>query len=138
MKLVSTLLLGSLLFLTSCQHLFYYSLPDPQLKKRFSPEQMNWQYSNGTVTKITVLSEDNRLYHLDVTPKTKLQATSVYGEVYTFYLQTIKVEDAAAIVGEGKSWTGYEIHDHTTRTIYIRDIKTIIILSDTQATEPIN
>jgi hypothetical protein len=75
---------------------------------------------------------------LDVTPKTKLQATTIYGEVYTFYLQKIKVEDADAIVGQGKSWTGYELHDHVERTVYTRDIKTISILSESQATQPID
>lgn len=138
MRLFSTLLLGSLLFLTSCQHLFYYGLPDPEVKKRFAPGKMKWEYTGSTITKIAVIGDDNRLYRLDVTPKTKLQATTVYGEVYTFYLQTIKVENADAITGEGKSWTGYELHDHVERTIYTRDIKTISILSDTKATEVID
>lgn len=138
MKFVIALLLGSVFFLTSCQHLFYYGLPDQEVKKRFAPEKMNWQYTGNTVTKITVIGDDNRLYRLDVTPKTKIKATTIYGEVYTFYLQTIKVENADAIVGQGKSWTGYELHDHVDRTIYTRDIKTISIISDAQATEVIN
>jgi hypothetical protein len=138
MKLVYILLLGSVLFLTSCQHLFYYGLPSEDAKKQFAPDKMSWQYTNGIITNIAVVGDDKRIYRLDVTPKTKLQATTIYGEVYTFYLQKIKVEDADAIVGQGKSWTGYELHDHVERTVYTRDIKTISVLSESQATQPID
>ena len=130
-----SIVLFLVLSLSSCQHLYYYSLPDAEVKKRFPPEQMKWEYTDNQVTKITVIGDDNKLYRLDVTPKTKIEATTVYGEVYTFYLQKIKVEDADAIIGAGSSWTGYELHDHAERTIYTRDIKTLRILSETKASD---
>jgi hypothetical protein len=127
-----------LLLLNSCQHQYYYGLPDNDMKRQFPAEKMNWEYANGTVTKITVIGDENKLYRLEVTPKTKLQATTIYGEVYTFYLQKIKVEDSEGILGEGKSWTGYELHDHVQRTVYTRDIKVITILAEVKATDIIN
>jgi hypothetical protein len=119
--------------LGSCQHLFTYGLPDADTQKRFPAEKIKWEYDGATVTKITVVGDDNKLYRLNITPKTKLEATTIYGEVYTFYLQGIKVDNAAGLTGDSKSWTGYELHDHAVRTVYIRDISKIQVISDNQA-----
>ncbi len=121
------------LLLGSCQHLYTYGLPDADMQKRFPAEKIKWDYQDNVVTKITVLGEDGKMYRLAVTPKTKLEATTIYGEVYTFYLQGIKVDNAIGITGDSKSWTGYELHDHAVRTVFIRDISKIQVISDTQA-----
>lgn len=82
------------------------------------------------------MGENNKMYRLDVTPKTKLEALTVFGEKFQFYLQTITVDGSAdGLIGSGQSWTGYELHDHVQRTVAVKEVTEVKIISPAPASE---
>ena len=136
MKTPLLALIISLLALSSCQTQYFYTLPTHEASKRFPPEKMKWEYTNKIVTKVPVIGENNKMYRLDVTPKTKLEALTVYGEKFQFYFQTITVEGSVdGLIGSGQSWTGYELHDHAQRTVAVKEVTEVKIISQAPASE---
>ena len=126
----------SLLLFTSCQTLYTYRLPNESERKRFA-DSVHWGYSGATITSIPVVDENGSIYRLEVNPKTKIEIVTVYGEKFRFYLQTVKINGDDELLGMGKMWAGFDLLNHTQKSVLVQEINTMTILSDDKAVKPI-
>jgi hypothetical protein len=128
--------LGALL-LEACQASYRYRLPNEAEKHRNPPDSTRWTYSGQTIVSIPVADDNGLFYRLPITSKTKVEVKDVYGTVYKFYLQSMRVEDADISLGGGKLWVGYELLTHAQSRVLTDEISTVSIISDEKATSPI-
>ncbi len=126
----------SLLLFTACQTLYTYRLPDESERKRFA-DSVHWGYSGSMISSIPVVDGNGSIYRLAVNPKTKIEIVTVYGEKYRFYLQTVKINGDNELLGMGKMWSGYDLLNHTQKSVMVQEINTMTILSDNKAVSPI-
>lgn len=136
MKLSFFILCGFLFLFISCQTLYSYRLPNESERKRFA-DSLNWGYSGSTITSIPVVDGNGSIYRLAVTPKTKIEVKTVYGNLYRFYLQTIRINGSDDMFGMDKTWTGYDLLNHAPVTILAQEVNIMTILSDDKAITPI-
>ena len=127
-----------LISLSSCQTFYTYHLPTDSDKKRFPADSLKWGYSGSSITSIPAVDADGKVFRLHVTPKTKIEVKSTYGELLRFYLQTIKVTGDEGMLGANHLWTGYDLLTHSERSILVQEVLTMQILSDEQAIVPIS
>ena len=126
----------SLLLFAACQTLYSYRLPNESEQKRFA-DSVHWGYSGSTITSIPVVDGNGSIFRLAVTPKTKIEVKTVYGNIYRFYLQTVKINGTDNMLGIDKTWTGYDLLNHAPVTILAQEVNTMTILSDDKAVIPI-
>ena len=136
MKKILFCFLICLLAFISCQTLYTYRLPDEIERKRFA-DSLHWGYSGSMITSIPVVDANGSIYRLSVTPKTKIEIVTVYGEKYRFYLQTVKIDGDDGMLGIAKLWSGYDLLNHTQKSVMVQEINTMTILSDDKAVSPI-
>ena len=125
----------SLIF-TSCQTLYTYRLPTENEQKRLPPDSTRWGYAGSTITSIPVVDGIGNIFRLAVTPKTKIEVKSIYGDLYRFYIQSIIITGDESILGT-KLWQGYDLLSHSQRTIQVHEVSQMTILSDDKAVAPI-
>ena len=125
-----------LTLLSSCQTLYTYRLPSESEKKQYG-DSLHWGYSGNTIRSIPVVDGNGAMFRLVVTPKTKIEVKTIYGEMYRFFIQTITVSGDEGFIGMTQTWTGYELLNHAQKTILVRDIMQMEILSDEMAVNPI-
>ena len=119
----------------ACQTLYTYRLPNESEKKIFK-DSLHWGYSGNVIASLPVVDIDGRVYRLAVTPKTKIEVKTTYGDIYRFYIQSITISGEEGIIST-QSWTGYELLSHTQRTLLVHEISEMKILSDDKAATPI-
>lgn len=124
-----------LLLLAGCQRTYTYEFPkDPQRSYRPVEDLLRWRYEGSTVVNVPVRDEQGRLARLAVTPKTKLEVKTIYGDLHRFQLQTVVVDkDAEGIFGMNAKWTGLDMLQHANRTVFAKEIESLKILSSEQA-----
>ena len=126
----------SLLLFAACQTLYTYRLPNETEQKRFA-DSLHWGYNGSIVTSIPVIDGNGNIFRLSVTPKTKIEVKTVYGVLYRFYLQTVKISGDDNMLGIDKTWTGYDLLNHAQKTVLAQEVMSIMILSDDKAFIPI-
>src|SRR5437868_15487775 len=109
------------ILLSSCQHLYTYRFPNESEQKRFA-DSLKWSYSGSMITSIPVADEQGRIYRLPITAKTKIEVKTIYGEMYRFYIQSITITGDDGFLGTNQMWRGYELLNHTERTIMVREV----------------
>src|SRR5437763_15527893 len=107
-----------LVFLTGCQTLYTYRLPNESEQKRYA-DSLHWSYNVNTITAIPVVDDNGNIFRLRVTPKTKIEIKTIYGEVYRFYIQSIKITGDNGFLGTNQMWSGYELLNHSQRTVMV-------------------
>ncbi|MEI8134680.1 MAG: hypothetical protein WCH46_06325 [bacterium] len=137
MRLSAVFALVVLVAIIGCQTLYTYRLPTESELHKYA-DSLKWTYSGNTITSIPVADGMGRMFRLSVTPKTKIQVKTVYGEIYKFYIQTLVVSGEEAFIGSSQTWTGYELLNHTKVTIMAHDILEMSIISDEKAVLPIH
>src|SRR5437762_1859993 len=95
-------------------------------------------YSATTIASIPVVDANGNIFRLPVNPKTKIEVKTVYDEVYRFYIQSIKVSGDEGMISPTQTWSGYELLNHVNKTVMVREIKAMKILSDEKAVIPIS
>jgi len=121
-----------------CQSMIVYHFPKEKELIGIKADSLKWKYSGRTVLKVPVADDNGLLWWLDVTPKTKLEVLSTEKEVYRFYLRSLVItDDADGIFGSSALWTGYDLLQHTNRSLPAREISSLKVLSETPATERI-
>ena len=126
----------SLLLFAACQTLYTYRLPNESERTRFA-DSLSWGYSGSTITSIPVVDGNGSIYRLAVTPKTKIEVKTVEGVIYRFYLQTVKISGDDGLLGTSKTWSGYDLFNHTNVAVLVHEVNTMTILSDDKAVIPI-
>lgn len=126
-----------LLFLSSCQTLYSYRFPNESEQKRFPTDSLRWGYSGMTITSIPVVDQEGNMFRLAITPKTKIEVKTVYGEVYKFYIQSIKITGEDGFLGGDQMWTGYDLFNHVQKVVIVKEIVMMTILSDEKAMVPL-
>ena len=106
-------------------------------QKRISADSLKWGYSGMTITSIPVVDENGNMFRLTITPKTKIEVKTVYGESYRFYIQSINITGNDGFLGTDQMWSGFELRNHTQKIIMVREITQMTILSDEKAVAPI-
>lgn len=117
------------LFLSSCAKQYLYRFPSENERKQYKVEDLRWSYKGTTPDTITVTDGDH-LYRLPVTDKTKLEVHTTYGEKYKFYLQSIGITGEGEFLGSNQLWRGYDLLTHTDRTVAMREIANIVVVSE--------
>jgi hypothetical protein len=124
--------------LVSCQRQYYYTFPQESQLKGISPDSVKWKYDGPVIVKVPVADNRGKLFWLDVTPTTKLEVTTVYGDTYRFYLRTITIANAeTGILGTSAQWSGYDIREHAVRTVQAREISRLAVIADVPTTTAI-
>ena len=123
----------SLLLFASCGSFYYYRLPNESEQKRIPADSLRWGYSGTTITNIAVADESGNFYRLPVTPKTKVEIKTTFGETYRFYLQAITIQENDALLGTTQTWTGYDVLQHIRRTVKVSELASVSIISENQA-----
>ena len=119
----------------SCQTLYSYRLPNESERTRFA-DSLHWGYSGSTIISIPVVDGNGNIFRLAVTPKTKIEVKTIYGELFRFYLESIKVSGDNSFLGN-KMWSGFELLNHSEVSVMVHDIQEMKILSDEKAVIPI-
>jgi hypothetical protein len=120
-----------------CQASFQYRLPTDAERSRNAPDSTKWEYSGNTISSVVVADDNGRFFRLPVGPKTKIEVKDLYGTTYRFYLQSLTVSDNDASLGGGKLWSGYELLNHSEVKVAVSDISSVVILSDSKASQPV-
>jgi hypothetical protein len=136
MKFFSCISVILLFSLASCQTLYTYRLPNDSERKHFA-DSLRWGYSGNTIINIPVVDENGRIYRLPITDKTKIEVKTVYGDLYRFYLRTVSISGDDNLLGIDKTWTGYELLSHSTKSIMVHEVGDFKILSEVKAVTPI-
>jgi hypothetical protein len=102
-------------------------------QKRFPKDSIAWGYTGMTITSIPVVDGEGKMFRLQLTPKTKIEVKTVYGEVYKFYIQSIKISGTDGFLGGDQMWEGYDIFNHVQKSIFVKEIVTMTIYSDEKA-----
>ncbi len=136
MKKILFCFLICLLGFISCQTLYTYRLPNETERTRFA-DSLLWGYSGSTISSIPVVDGNGSIFRLAVAPKTKIEVKTVEGVIYRFYLQTVKISGDDGFLGTSKTWSGYDLFNHTTVTVLVHEVNTMTILSDEKAFIPI-
>lgn len=138
-KTLSLAWIISLFALVSCQQQYYYHFPKEEESKGIRSDSLRWKYAGNTLMQVPVADDQGKLYWLTVTDKTKLDVTSVYGDVYRFNLRSIEVSNPTdGLFGQSATWTGLDLREHARRTIAAKDIAKITVLAEQPAKTPIN
>lgn len=90
-----------------------------------------------TITSIPVIDGEGNMFRLPITPKTKIEVKTVYGEVYKFYIQSIKITGEDGFLGGDQMWSGYDLINHVQKIVIVKEIVTMTILSDEKALVPL-
>lgn len=120
----------------ACQTLYTYRLPN-ESEKKFFKDSLHWGYAGNIITSVPVVGDDGRVYRLPITPKTKIEIKTIYGDMYRFYIQSITISGDEGILST-QMWSGYELFNHTQKSILVREISEMKILSDEKAVTTIN
>jgi hypothetical protein len=131
----SIVLLPLLFLVFSCGRTYIYQFP-PAPEKRVRPlEDWNrWHYQGSTLLNVPVVDLDGNRGRLAVGPKTKLEVKTIYGDLHRFQLQSIVIDkDAEGIFGMNAKWTGYDLLQHASRTVFAKEIESLRILSPEKA-----
>ena len=121
---------------SSCQTLYSYRLPNESEQNHFPKDSLHWGYAGSMITSIPVVDGDGNIFRLPVTPKTKIEVKSIYGDLYRFYIQSITITGDESILGT-KLWQGYDLLSHSQRTIQVHEVSQMTIISDDKALTPI-
>jgi len=126
-----------LLSLSSCQTLYSYRFLSESEQKSFPADSLRWGYTGMTITSIPVVDGEGNMFRLAITPKTKIEVKTVYGEVYKFYIQSIKITGNDGFLGGDQMWSGYDLINHVQKVVIVKEIVTMTILSDEKALLPL-
>jgi hypothetical protein len=132
MQLKVFVVLLSALLLSSCAKQYMYRFPSENERKQYKVEDLRWSYK-GTVPDTITVTDGDRLYRLPVTDKTKLEVYTTYNEKYKFYLQSIAITGEGEFLGSNQMWRGYDLLSHTDRTVAMREIANVVVVSDIPA-----
>ena len=122
-----------LLLLASCAKQHLYRFPSENERKQYRMEDLKWSYI-GTIPDTITVTDGDRLYRLPVTDKTKLEVYTTSNEKFRFILQSIVVTQGAEFFGSDQIWRGYDQLSHAERTIGMREIARVVVVSDVPAT----
>jgi len=122
----------SALLLNSCAKQYLYRFPSENERKQYTFEDLHWSYK-GTVPDTITVTDGDHLYRLPVTDKTKLEVYTTYNDKYKFYLQSIAITGEGEFLGSNQMWRGYDLLTHTDRTVAMREIANVVVVSDIPA-----
>ncbi len=129
-----TLAFLSLLFLlSSCAKQHLYRFPSENERKQYKVEDLKWSYT-GTIPDTITVTDGDHLYRLPVSDKTKLEVYTTSSEKYRFTLRSIVITQGAEFLGSDQIWRGYDQLSHAERTIGMREIARVVVVSDVPAT----
>jgi hypothetical protein len=132
-------LLTLILVLNGCGSRFTYELVTASRVREVSPDSLKWTYTNGLVTEIAVRDEHGDLLRLPVDPETQLHVTTTERDEHYFRLQSIVVEDKGeGLLGSTTSWRGYDTRQGVERSVMIREVTSIKVLSRIMANRRIS
>lgn len=133
MKRITLLLLA--LLLASCAKQYLYRFPTETERNRYKPEELRWTY-DGIAPDTIVVTDGEKLLRLPVTDQTKLEVRTTYGETYRFQLRSITVTGEGEFLGSNQMWRGYDLIAHVERTVQVREIANVVVISNDPATNP--
>lgn len=124
-----------LLLLISCAKQYSYELLKPEGMQGLHPDSLRWKYAGAKIMEIPVMASDGRAYWLKVDPGTKLELTTTDNEMFRFYIESIRVEDQGeGPLGATTAWRGYDTRQHAERSVMLREVTDIRVISGTPAT----
>lgn len=117
--------------IAGCTKLFRYDLVKPSEVKNIHPDSLKWKYTNGVLTKMPVRDKEDGLFWLDVTEKIVLDVETIENDRYFFRMQTVTGFDEKEIglLGSNAAWRGYDTRNGAERTVYVREIRTVKVVS---------
>lgn len=130
---MKALFLLTLLLLSSCAKQHLYRFPSEHERNQYRVEDLKWSYI-GTIPDTITVTDGDHLYRLPVTDKTKLEVYTTSNEKFRFTLQSIVVTQGAEFLGSDQIWRGYDQLSHAERTIGMREIARVVVVSDVPAT----
>lgn len=119
--------------LHGCMPQYRYELARPSEYRGQLADSLRWEYSGDVITGVWVRN-NGEVQRLGVGPKTILEVRTTSNELYRFYLQSIEVQDnGEGVVGATTVWRGYDTRQHAKRSVLLREVDHIEIVSDRPA-----